>query len=94
MTKVFKFSTFVTKLLLFSFIVASFALSSARAADKSENEKMVLQTVRLSLWYQGINSGHTVDNSQNSDLNATEELQMAIMRHERERKSTAFDTLK
>lgn len=92
MTNTFKFSTFVIKLLLFSFVLASFALSSVRAAQNSENEKMVLETVRLSLWYQGI---HEVQgDGQSISYDQTEELQKAMLRHDRERNSNSMDARK
>ncbi len=50
----FKISTFVVKLMLFAFVMASFGLSSVKASELSENEKMVRGQLRLSLWYQGL----------------------------------------
>jgi hypothetical protein len=62
----FKFSTFVLKMTLFSFIAASFVLMTAKVQAKSENAKMIDQHVRLSLWYTGIQTqqiGESVDNN-------------------------------
>lgn len=51
--------------MVFSFLVASFGLSSVRAAQQSENDKMVLETLRLSLWYQGIEQAAPSPQAQN-----------------------------
>ncbi len=51
----FKVSTFVTKLLVFSFLMASFGLSAARAQDSfGQEDQRILSQLRLKLWYQGL----------------------------------------
>lgn len=64
-------------------IAALFVLSSARA-ESSQNDKLVLGTVRLSLWYQGIkaNSAESSENSLESGTPA--ELERAMFRYAEE----------
>jgi len=79
----FRFSTIVFKMLTFGMLVALFVLSSARA-ESSQNDKLVLGTVRLSLWYQGIeaNPGENGPNSLDSESPA--ELERAMLRYSKE----------
>lgn len=90
MNKTFKLSTFVIKLMFFAFVMASFALSSVRAAEKSENEKMVMGTVRLSLWYQGINEQNQEKPAVKESLKnafGVEELDRAMIRYSKSQQS-------
>lgn len=81
----FKFSTFVLKLMIFSFLIASFALSSVRAAELSENEKMVMGKVRLSLWYTGLESSEKPSFQGNpANIEQVEELSRAMDRYQSE----------
>lgn len=81
----FKFSTFVLKLMIFAFIVASFALSSVRAADLTENEKMVMGKIRLSLWYTGLETNEKASFQGNAgNMEQVEELTRAMDRYKSE----------
>lgn len=84
MRNTFKLSTFVLKLAFFSLVVSSLFLVSARSQAMSENDKMIHQHVRLSLWYTGIEKSDAVVRSGDSQ-ELPEELAMALLRLDKER---------
>lgn len=66
---------------LLSLIAISFMHpSQAFGESRSPNDELVFQTVRLQLWYQGLN-GEEQDGATLSGLIPSEELQRALMRH-------------
>lgn len=90
MNRTFKFSTFVIKLMFFAFILASFGLSAVKASPVTENDKMVLGSLRLSLWYQGIDGkSEEVVPSQGKqkDSFGVEELDRAMSRYSKSQHS-------
>lgn len=88
----FKFSTFVLKLMVFSFLIASFALSAVRASEPTENEKMVMGKVRLSLWYSGLESQNgPAKMGSEAKIEHVEELSRAIDRYQSEVEKPYFD---
>ena len=80
MKDTFKISTFVTKILFLSLIMASFSLSAVRAEDGTKEEtKRVFGKLRLHLWYVGINSLETpVNNNKTPYYDEIEELKGPI----------------
>lgn len=88
----FKISTFVIKMMFFALIVSSFGLSTVRAAEKSENDKMVLGQLRLKLWYQGLEA-QSADHSQaqGAQFERVEELDRAMNRYQNEVEKPYFD---
>jgi hypothetical protein len=88
----FKISTFVVKLMLFAFVVASFGLSTVNAKEVSEDEKMVRGQLRLSLWYQGLASSETENNTNiQAPSVQVEELARAMERYQSEVEKPYFD---
>lgn len=59
-----------------------FASASLSARPMSENQKMVLGNLRLSLWYQGLDSSLSYKAGQ--DKRSVEELERALMRYDKE----------
>lgn len=53
MNETFKYSTMLAKVVIFSLIMAALIVTATKTFAKTPNESMVLQTVRLSLWYEG-----------------------------------------
>lgn len=91
MINTFKFSTFVVKLMVFSFLVASFALSTVNAKELSENEKMVMGKVRLSLWYAGLDTQEKAQFGKSAKFEQVEELSRAMDRYTNEIEKPSID---
>ncbi len=53
MNETFKYSTILAKVVIFSLILAALMVSATKTFAQTPNEKLVLQGVRLSLWYEG-----------------------------------------
>ena len=83
MRNTFKLSTFVLKLALFAFIMSSFTLVSVKAKGTSENDKMINQHVRLSLWYVGLEQKSASKAGIQQQSQIPEELGVALEKLER-----------
>lgn len=80
MNEVFKYSTILSKVIIFALISAGFMVTAVRAQERSANDKMVLQSVRLSLWYEGAKQ----DIALQDKLRLPEELSKAMEKHSQE----------
>ncbi|MCR9206366.1 MAG: hypothetical protein NXH75_17425 [Halobacteriovoraceae bacterium] len=89
MLKATKLYSNVMKVTVLACLLAS---TSICARPLTENQKMVLGNLRLSLWYQGLEISQNFQNSNNRK--SVEELDRAIMRYDNESLSLSSITPK
>ncbi len=92
MNQTFKYSTVLAKIVILGLILAAVLLSSTRtfASKLTANEQMVLQSVRLSLWYEGTTEGEVEEAPKNMNVASIqefypEELYRALEKHDEHR---------
>ncbi len=87
MNETFKYSTILAKIVILSLILAAFMVSMTKTFAQTPNESMVLQTVRLSLWYEGANEKVERPSAMASlEEFYPEELYRALEKHDEQKK--------
>jgi protein subunit release factor B len=81
-----KFSTLSIKMSRAGILLGLILLSGHQAYGQTENEKFVLQSVRLSLWYEGMSSEMKISQESFAEDFYPEELGRALEIHEEQKR--------
>jgi len=87
MNETFKYSTVLAKIVIASLIMAGFMVSLTKTHAKTPNERLVLRSIRTSLWYEGTQ----VKNDKKHEVATIkefypEELYRALEKHDQQKK--------